>query len=1340
MNSIKIQIPKNLFDFLFFGNSLKFILVTLLSIFVSLGSFAGGGGGGCTTPASPTILPPESICSGGFYDSGGSGGNYGNCEHWQKTLTSSTPGKQISVLLTDFNTESGYDFLYVYDGTSSSDPLIATLSGGYNSSRFTSTNGSLTFRFRSDGSTTGSGWVTSVSCVSCVPHVNAGSDVTICGGSVNLNALVTTEMFPPNSTLINATQNDIGINRVVFSTIDHSTTDNFNSYKDYTTVQAQVNAGESYGLSVWVNTVGNNTVRTFAWIDWNRDGDFDDAGEFLGNLGNVTNNSNGLTPNSPMSVTIPAWADGLYRLRVRTRFNADPTTYTANDYSEAEDYTVYVPNFIWSPATGLSAANVFNPIASPATTQTYTATVANGPGCSASSQVTVTVTPLSITGNTTLCAIGTTSDLNIVGDVNWTGLPTGGTVTTVGNDRIHTFTGNGNFTSAHQITNASVLLVGGGGSGGSIDGGATVGAGGGGGGGVISTVTSISALTHPVVIGNGGVGVSPGSNNGGNTTFFGLTAVGGGAGGHQGSVATSTGKNGGSGGGGRNAENGGTGVALQGNNGGRSTSAAGSANRGAGGGGGATGVGGNTNTSTGGTAGPGFTSTISGGSLTYAAGGVGGAGGQATSSIGTDASSNTGNGGSGATASTNSLARRGGNGGSGILIIRYSVPNWTSSNPAVATVNPITGVVTAVSVGTSTISYSNSIGCTASTLVTVDEGSLPPTSVSGGGTFCDGNAVTLTSIGGTNTADIINTWYEDGCNNAFTQVWNNQPYAAGSTTVNSTTNGILNLTSTTNDPMIFMSGLGSYNPAVYRYVNIRYRVLSGTAGSTEIFFYNTAHDYAVGGETGFGAMISDGQWHVVSIDMHLDPDYLTGGNITGWRYDWATASGVTMELDFIQLSQYRMIDENGTDNTLTVSPGSPYYPTAGQTKTFATAKIDNCGVTTCQQGSITLGPQTLVLATNGEQKTCIVNANETVHFYAPGTGNYITTVQAGATSLGNVTATVYDDGAPQLVNACGNPSPSSATHVMERHWVITPTTNGPANVYLPYFTAERTALMTAANANANSDDDVANQGAIKLSKYSGGAWPASLNVDADPNNNCPPPHSTGAGGTELINNNGFGTVQAYIPTFPIITEYSRYPITGFSEFWLHGQIDSPLPVSMKSFSASCSDDIHVTWTTASEQNTSHFVLQRSRDLNQWEDVKVVNSMGTTSYSTDYHVVDNTSLQKAYYRLKQVDLDGNTEFIGPISIDCDKKNNSMIVYPNPTNAGFTVEINAQDNIKEAALVIYDITGKLVQYKELNNVFGSHLITFDKGSMEAGSYMIVLEGKDKNKFTPIKLILN
>ena len=144
---------------------------------------------------------------------------------------------------------------------------------------------------------------------------------------------------------------------------------------------------------------------------------------------------------------------------------------------------------------------------------------------------------------------------------------TGGTVTTSGNFKIHTFTGDGNFVVS-QIgnplggpNNASYLVVAGGGGGGAIAGG------GGGGGGfregkdsadsysvsplVAPAGLPVSAQTYPITVGAGGTGTpgptgtaTPGGD-GSNSVFSTITSTGGGGGGSQ-----SNGRDGGSSGGG----------------------------------------------------------------------------------------------------------------------------------------------------------------------------------------------------------------------------------------------------------------------------------------------------------------------------------------------------------------------------------------------------------------------------------------------------------------------------------------------------------------------------------------------------------------------------------------------------------------------------------------------------------------------------------------------------------------------------------------------------------------------------------------------------------------------
>jgi hypothetical protein len=259
-------------------------------------------------------------------------------------------------------------------------------------------------------------------------------------------------------------------------------------------------------------------------------------------------------------------------------------------------------------------------------------------------------------------------------------LPTGGTITTSGGYRIHTFTTSGTFTANHDVS-VEYLVVAGGGSGGGAYYGGGGGAGGyrcsvsgenSGGGVSAESPLNVSPAAYTVTVGAGGVY----SSNGNDSVFSSITSIGGGK----------QNSSGGSGGGSNNGNVNGYGTAGQGYNGSANTSNAG------GGGGGAGEAGKQGNASSPQSGGAGVSSSITGSAVTRGGGGAGamnaaygsyhvglggaGGGGNAAADYsGTtvqpqNGTANTGGGG-GAGCWNNTSS--GANGGSGIVIIRYAV-------------------------------------------------------------------------------------------------------------------------------------------------------------------------------------------------------------------------------------------------------------------------------------------------------------------------------------------------------------------------------------------------------------------------------------------------------------------------------------------------------------------------------------------------------------------------------------------------------------------------------------------------------------------------------------------
>ena len=133
-------------------------------------------------------------CNALFYDNGGPNNNYGNNKDYTMTFMPATQGSMIGVTFTEFGTETGYDFLYIYDGSSTSATLIGQYSGGDNPGQIVATNdeGALTFRFTSDYYTTSFGWTAQVYCVSDEPLsviVTAEPEIINDGETSQLNAV-----------------------------------------------------------------------------------------------------------------------------------------------------------------------------------------------------------------------------------------------------------------------------------------------------------------------------------------------------------------------------------------------------------------------------------------------------------------------------------------------------------------------------------------------------------------------------------------------------------------------------------------------------------------------------------------------------------------------------------------------------------------------------------------------------------------------------------------------------------------------------------------------------------------------------------------------------------------------------------------------------------------------------------------------------------------------------------------------------------------------------------------------------------------------------------------------
>jgi len=181
---------------------------------------------------------------------------------------------------------------------------------------------------------------------------------------------------------------------------------------------------------------------------------------------------------------------------------------------------------------------------------------------------------------------------------------------------------------------------------------------------------------------------------------------------------------------------------------------------------------------------------------------------------------------------------------------------------------------------------------------------------------------------------------------------------------------------------------------------------------------------------------------------------------------------------------------------------------------------------------------------------------------------------------------------------------------------------------------------------------------------------------------------------------------------------------GFSFFASGGDDNGALPVELISFGGNCIEEsVNLEWETASEYNSSHFILEYSRTGEDWS---IINSQNAAFNSTElisYQYVHlNSHLGDNYYRLIQVDIDGSSTIYNIINVNCESNNSSYFnIYPNPSNGNIHLILNDQRISGDALVRILDTKGNLILNKTINVKDGINMYIVDE-EISSGIYYI------------------
>ncbi len=185
-----------------------------------------------------------------------------------------------------------------------------------------------------------------------------------------------------------------------------------------------------------------------------------------------------------------------------------------------------------------------------------------------------------------------------------------------------------------------------------------------------------------------------------------------------------------------------------------------------------------------------------------------------------------------------------------------------------------------------------------------------------------------------------------------------------------------------------------------------------------------------------------------------------------------------------------------------------------------------------------------------------------------------------------------------------------------------------------------------------------------------------------------------------------------------------------------GFIDgSTLPVTLVKFTAQQSGNTSlVQWQVANEINNAYFSVERSTDGTNFKAIGQVAGRGTVSSQQSYQFTDdNPAKGLNYYRLKQVDIDGNFTYSNIVPVNFENTNGVFKIFPNP--AADIVRLTLPVSATTSFINVFDLSGKKVLAKQIGSNTSDE--SLDVRTLSAGVYQVtLLQGTQKQTLQLIK----
>lgn len=207
-------------------------------------------------------------------------------------------------------------------------------------------------------------------------------------------------------------------------------------------------------------------------------------------------------------------------------------------------------------------------------------------------------------------------------------------------------------------------------------------------------------------------------------------------------------------------------------------------------------------------------------------------------------------------------------------------------------------------------------------------------------------------------------------------------------------------------------------------------------------------------------------------------------------------------------------------------------------------------------------------------------------------------------------------------------------------------------------------------------------------------------------------------------NNGWEAAQG-IQSNPTAVSTLVSGISGLGTWWTLSNTNSPLPVELVSFTASCVNKItKLEWEVSAEVNNDYFTIDRNTGNGEYISVAKIKGKGTSSSFSRYSVTDDLVSENpvVIYRLSQTDFNGESHVLSTMVVKNCRIKSQLAVQQVQSAAGIILHVTSAITAN-AKLSVFDVNGKTVFSQTISINQGDQIISVEE-NLPAGVYHIKL----------------